>query len=125
MAGAAVSNSALQAQMDALREQVVSGFRDLKAMMQNFDEKLEKLATRVQIVENREAACSPLVQQRLSQAEQRLVQHQVQLEHLDKAVTELVNTNRILKWLLGILTAILTAGGIAFATRLWQMVMAP
>lgn len=123
MATSGTSNSALQAQLNALKEQVTAGFGDLKTMLQKFEDKLEGLTNRVQHVEQSEAVCQPMLMQRLGDTERKLKEHGERLSSIEKAVEQLATTNKILRWMLGIFTALLTTGLITLVARAWQVLL--
>lgn len=104
-----------QAQIDNLGERLDKGVDEIKALLRPFDERLR-------LVETHEVACRPMVNVRLDAAVERLNEHDMAIKSLSKLVDELAQTNRILKWLLGVFTAILIALVIALATGQLQVV---
>ncbi|NMC54979.1 MAG: hypothetical protein GYA48_15235 [Chloroflexi bacterium] len=81
------------------------GFDEIKRMIRDFD-------VRVREVENREAACQPVVQQRLDAAWRKIDEHSTQIKEQDarldamnNLITKLEQANTLLVWLLGILGA--------------------
>jgi hypothetical protein len=115
MAGAGgTTNNALQAQINALGETMQNGFKEMKELLQGIEQ-------RVRGIETQEAGCAPLVNQRLKAVEDRVKEHADQLGKLSKIVTELAQTNTILKWLLGLLTVILGAVLVGLVTGQVQL----
>jgi chromosome segregation ATPase len=103
---------AFQAQLDALGERMDRNFEEIKAMMRSFDE-------RVRAVETREAGCQPVIQARIDAAWRKLDEHDTSLRVLEKQLSEqtknlngVIEQQRslyaILRWGVGILTALLT-----------------
>jgi len=99
----------LQQQIVSLGERMEKGFDELKRLFSGMDE-------RVRTVENREASCQPALSGRIDAAwrsiednKSKLGEHDRKIDAIEKAMGVLVHTNNILKWLLGISTAGLTA----------------
>lgn len=93
---------ALQAQINSLSERMEKGFNRLEAIMTGVE-------TRVRTVENKEASCSPIMGSRVDAAWREIDKHTAQIQTLEDMLHKLVQTNNILKWLLGVITAIGTA----------------
>lgn len=92
----------LQAQIFSLGETMQNGFAEMKGMLQGIE-------TRVRAIENHESGCQPLVTSKLDAAWRKLDEHDVTLKDLKTTVVEISHTNRILKWILGVVTSIFTA----------------
>lgn len=79
-------------------------------MDQGFN-KIESLVTgvesRVRGLEQREAGCQPMINQRLDQAMLKINEHDADLRTLKETIAELKHTNKILTWLGGILGSVL------------------
>lgn len=90
---------ALQAQINSLSERMEKGFNKLEAIMTGVE-------SRVRSVENKEAACSPIMTSRVDAAWREIDKHTGQLKALEDLLDKLVATNNILKWLLGVITAL-------------------
>lgn len=114
---APTANSALQARVDALGETVREGFDELKELLRGID-------ARVRTVETQSASVQPLVNQRLAQLEATALEHGGAIKALEKITAQLASTNGILKWILGIITAVLTAFLIALVTGKLQLLFA-
>lgn len=93
---------ALQAQIKSLEDRMEKGFNKLEGIMTGVE-------SRVRTVENKEAACSPIMNSRVEAAWREIDKHTTQIKTLENMLESLVQTNRILKWLLGVITAIGTA----------------
>lgn len=98
----------LQDQINSLGNRVEKSFDELKQIISGFDK-------RVRDVELKEANCNPILTSRVDAAWRKLDEHDAVLKEMDKAleelknsISELVNTNKILKWILGILTVLMT-----------------
>ena len=92
----------LQKQIDNLSTQVTQGFTRLEALLMNFDE-------RVRSVENTQAGCQPVLTSRLDAAWRKIDEHEDAIDKIREIMRDLAQTNRILKWILGIFTAVLLA----------------
>ena len=92
----------LQTQITSLGTRMEKGFDELKEIVSGFDQ-------RVRTVELKEANCNPILTARVDSAWLKLNEHEASIKELVKISTELVYTNRILKWLLGIFTVIMGA----------------
>lgn len=103
------NNAAVQAQIDSLGETMRAGFSEIKGILQGLDERMRSL-------ERSEAGCYPLINQRLEALNTQLGSLDKQVKEHENMITELVHTNRVLKWIAGIMTAILTTMLIALAT---------
>jgi hypothetical protein len=97
------------AQIETLGESMRAGFDELKSMMRAMDDRLRK-------IENTEAGCFPLTSQRLEHFSKRLDAVEKTVGEHEKILSELVSTNRTLKWLAGIATAILISLLLALVT---------
>lgn len=97
-----MTDGALQRQLNDIGERMEKGFDRLEKLMTGVE-------VRVREVEKREASCSPMLQGRLDAAWREIDEHKVKIEKLEKAVEALVQTNSILKWLLGVSTTVLVA----------------
>ena len=109
MVDAADSIMVTDAEIRGLQQQITS----LGDRMEKSFEKLEKLMSgmddRVRAVETREAGCQPFLTSKISDAFIIIGEHERKIDAVEKALSALVHTNNILKWLLGISTAGLTA----------------
>lgn len=99
----------LQDQINSLGNRMEKGFDELKQIVSGFDK-------RVRDVELKEANCNPILTARVDAAWRKLDEHDAVLKEMDKAmeelkktISELVSTNKILKWLLGVMTVLMTA----------------
>jgi hypothetical protein len=97
----------LQTQIDELGGRMDAGFRELKEMFRDFEE-------RVRVSEQREAGCQPVVQARIDAAWRKIDEHTSDIKCLNdtiKAMTETISalrhTNRILTWLGGVLGGVM------------------
>jgi len=98
---AAAGNS--QAQIDALGERMDRGFAEIKEMLLRYEERLR-------MMETREASYSPVMTSRLDAAWRKLDSHDGELGKIART-TDTLET--IGKWLLGIVTALIIALGVA------------
>jgi hypothetical protein len=89
-----------QKQIDSLGERVEKGLDEIKEMLRSFEARVRK-------VEGDQARCEPTLTMRLDAAWRRIDQHEAELVNLRKLMDEAVLTNRILKWILGIVTVVL------------------
>jgi predicted RNase H-like nuclease (RuvC/YqgF family) len=101
----------LQKQIDGLGGVVEKGFAELKNMMTRFDD-------RVRGVENKEAACSPLINQRVNNLEKDVKENENKISALAEIVRGLQLTNKILGWLLAVTTTTGTALIITLITKI-------
>jgi len=99
----------LQEQINSLGTRMEKNFDEIKAIVSGFDK-------RVRDVELKEANCNPILTAKVDAAWRKLDEHDGKLKDLDdaidelkKSVSELTHTNKILKWILGILTTLMTA----------------
>lgn len=111
-------DSALQRQITDLGERMEKGF-----------DKIEKLVTgmdaRVRAVEQKEASCQPITQARLDAVWREVDEQKAkiktledEIETMSKAILKLIQTNNILKWILGVLTVIGTSLLIAYLSKM-------
>ena len=102
-----------QAQIDVLGERMDKGFNELKEMLLRYEERLRGLETR-------EAGCAPLLNSRLEAAWRKLDSHEVELDNLREALSEMAKMagklESVAKWMLGIFTALISSLLIAFLT---------
>jgi hypothetical protein len=96
-------------QIDSLGERMDKGFEELKELLRSYEE-------RTRAVEQNQAGYQPVLIARMKTAEILLKEHSDEIKVLKNAVLELINTNRILKWVFGVFTAILVTMLIAIAT---------
>lgn len=99
----------LQTQINSLGQRMEKGFDEIKQIVSGFD-------ARVRSVELKEANCNPLLNARvdaawrkLDEQDQKMKEFGKTFDELEKTVAEFVSTNRILKWILGVLTALMIA----------------
>lgn len=92
----------LEKQIGTLGERMEKGFERLEKLMSGVEE-------RVRVVETREAGCQPILSGRIDAAWRTIDEHGNEIKTIKKTLDALVHTNNILKWLLGISTAGLTA----------------
>ena len=99
----------LQTQINSLGTRMEKGFDEIKSIVSGFD-------VRVRNVELKEANCNPMLTSRVDAAWRKLDEHETTMkefektfDELEKTVNELVSTNKVLKWILGVLTALLVA----------------
>ena len=99
----------LQEQINTLGTRMDKGFDEIKSIVSGFDK-------RVRDVELKEANCNPILTAKVDAAWRKLDEHDGVLKVLDSAidnlkdsVSELAHTNKILKWILGVMTAVMTA----------------
>lgn len=95
--------AALQAQITAWGERMDRGFGELKEILQGIDDRVRRL-------ENNEAGCQPLVNNRLSEAFRQLDKHTADIKTLTDTIgqmketmAELQHANKILTWIGGLL----------------------
>ena len=100
---------ALQAQIRSLEDRMEKGFTKLEGIMTGVE-------SRVRTVENKEAACSPIMNSRVEAAWREINKqavtlkiHEEKFNSFEDTLDKLVQTNNILKWLLGVITTIGTA----------------
>lgn len=92
----------LQEQINTLGTRMDKGFDELKQIVSGFDE-------RVRNVELKEANCNPILTSKVDAAWRKIDEHDTVIKELLKTSSELVHTNKILKWILGVLTVLITA----------------
>lgn len=92
----------LQAQIDTLGTRMEKGFDEIKTMLSGYEERVRRL-------ELHEANCSPMITSRMDAAWQKINEHARDIDEMKDAITKLTQTNSILRWILGISTAVLTA----------------
>lgn len=99
----------LQKQIDGLGERMERGFDEIKTIMRGFDD-------RVRGVETQQAGCGPMLNSRMDAAWRQIDQHEMDLKTLKDvlqnqatAIQELTQTNKILRWILGVATSVLIA----------------
>lgn len=99
----------LQEQINTLGTRMDKSFDEIKQIVSGFDK-------RVRDVELKEANHNPILTARVDAAWRKLDEHESFMKELDKAidelkktVSELTSTNKILKWILGVLTTLMTA----------------
>ena len=108
-----ITEQSSQAQIDALGERMERNFSEIKEMLLRFDERLRQ-------TERLEASCQPLINSRLDAAFRKIDIHDVELDKLRAALSQLTKITgqleSVSRWLLGIATAIIVAVLIAFLT---------
>ena len=99
----------LQDQINSLGSRMEKSFDELKEMLNGTNERLR-------CVELNAANATPsltskidLAWEKLKAQEEKISAHENKINELVKSVNQLVQTNSILKWILGILTALMTA----------------
>lgn len=99
----------LQSQIDSLGRRMEKSFDEIKTIVTGFD-------TRVRTVELKEANRNPILTAKMEAAWRKLDEHDLMMkefkktvEELKNSINELMHTNKILKWILGILTVLITA----------------
>lgn len=93
------------------------GFQKLEAMLASYE-------TRVRAVENNAAGFQPVVSQRVDAAWKKIDEHSSDISNIKTAMIDLIQTNKVLKWMLSIFAAVLISIIIAFATGRLQIVVA-
>lgn len=99
----------LQRQIDQIGKGMEKGFDELKEILSGFDK-------RVRDVEIKEANYNPLLTSKVDAAWRKLGEHDAKftvietaIDDLGKTISDFTHTNKILKWILGILTVLMTA----------------
>ncbi|NPV85993.1 MAG: hypothetical protein HPY45_08305 [Anaerolineae bacterium] len=105
----ATSVGALQAQIDHLAERLTAEFSEMKVIMHGIEDRVRKM-------EQTEAGCFPVVNAKLEQVFRKLEDHDTRIGILEKAVAEISMTNKILRWILSILTGVMVALLVAVVT---------
>ena len=82
---------------------------------------LKEILERLSQVEKREISCQAISSGRIESAHARLDRVEEKVKSIEKVLNELIMTNRILKWLLGIFTAV--AAGILIALARGDLVV--
>jgi t-SNARE complex subunit (syntaxin) len=82
---------------------------NIEKFMAELRDTLKEIAERLSQVEKREISCQAVSSGRIESAHARLDRVEEKVKDLEKIATDLVMTNRILKWMLGIITAIAVA----------------
>ena len=114
------STAALQSQLNSLGERMEKNFDEVKAMMNGFD-------SRVREMEKGEAGCQTITSGRIDAAWKKLDEHTDSLKDIEKIVqaqllivSQLIESQKqikdILKWVLGIVTAVIVVVVIGLAT---------
>jgi hypothetical protein len=109
-----------QMQLKELKERMEKGFEDVKTLLRSFDE-------RVRSVENNEAKCQPVLTTRVDLAWHDLDEHALSIKDLTElanaqaiTITKVIEAqkhlNTLLKWGLGIITAVITVFVVALMT---------
>ena len=101
----------LQSQIDKLEKVVEKGFDELKCMLRKSEE-------RVRAVENVEATCNPMTMKRLTDIENDVLANGKDIKALKEIVTGLQHTNKVLSWILGVLTVVGTSLIITLITKM-------
>lgn len=91
----AISNMALQRQIDALGVRIDKGFDEIKAILSSNGERLRTLETT-------EAGCQPLITSRMDAAWREIDSHGNDIRELMDTVQALKQTNKLLSWIGGI-----------------------
>lgn len=92
----------LQIQIDSLGTRMEKGFDEVKEMLNNTNERLR-------CVELQAANQTPNFINKIDSAWEKIKSHEEDIKHLKKTVDELMQTNKILKWILGVMTVLMTA----------------
>lgn len=92
----------LQTQINLMGSRMDKNFEELK-------ESINAIGGKVHEMEVREASCYPSINQKVDAAWRKLEEHAVEIRALKEVVNTLKSTNRILTWILGIGTTVLTA----------------
>lgn len=108
----------MQKQIDQIAQRMDQGFQRLEDLLRAYEE-------RTRSIETREAACAPILTSKIDAAWRKLNDHESAIDALNKIVLDISQTNKILKWLLGVFTAILTALLIGIAIGQIQLVTLP
>jgi len=114
------NTATLQFELNSLGERMEKNFDEVKAMMNGFD-------SRVREIEKGEAGCQAIVTSRLDAAWKKLDEHTDSLKDIEKIVqdqllivSQLIESQKqikdILKWVLGIVTAVIVVVVIGLAT---------
>lgn len=89
----------LQGQIVNLANHMDKGFNELKQILNGVEQRLRS-------VEITESGSHPVINDRIDNAWKQIEIHDKKLECLEGMVEKLINTNNILKWILGIITTI-------------------
>lgn len=97
-----ITTSDLQRQIIAIGARMDHGFDELKDLFQKSDERMRAL-------ENREAACQPIVTAKIDAAWREIDDHKTQIkglkedgDRIEKAIVRLEQQNKLLLWIAGI-----------------------
>lgn len=101
-----VSNSGLQKQISDLGLQLRSDIGEIKAMLKSIED-------RVRTLETNEAGTHPLIEARIDIAFREIEQTKTRIGIMEKVVSRLEHTNRLLTWLGGLLGSAVLAWLIA------------
>ncbi len=82
---------------------------NIEDFMKELRDTLKDIAGRLSQVEKREFSCQAISSGRIEGAHARLDKIEARVMVMEKAIVELMQTNRILKWLLGIITVVIGA----------------
>lgn len=82
---------------------------NIEKFMAELRDTLKEIAERLSQVEKREISCQAVSSGRIESAHARLDKVEKKVQDLEKVIIDLVMTNRILKWMLGISTAVAVA----------------
>lgn len=104
----------LQKQLDQLTSRVDQGFERLEVLLRGYEERTRQ-------IETHEAACAPLLTSKIDAAWRKIEQHSTEIETLRTILTDIAQTNKVLKWLLAIFTAVLSALLIGLVTGQIQL----
>jgi hypothetical protein len=85
----------MQPQIDTLGERMDKGFSELKDILRGYEE-------RTRLLETKEAACQPNIQNQLGAAWRRIDEHEATLKNHTKIVTEMASAINLLMWVGGL-----------------------
>ena len=117
-----MTDSVTQTQLDGLGARFDKGFDEIKNLMRSFDE-------RIRAIELREAACSPILTARITQAEKQIALQKIEIDELREMVqAQTLSAQKISnavdaigkwgKWAASIAGALLTSGLIFLIGRI-------
>ena len=95
----------------------------IEKKLDQINETITALDERMRELEKQEAASIPLLNTRVDAVWRKVDEHENNIKDLSKVVNELANTNRILKWILGLFTVVLGAVLVGLATGQLIVVM--
>jgi len=91
-------------------------------MIEKLNKRMDEMAVILQRMETDSAARHPVCDLRIERMSKQVEEQEKRVELLDRLVIEMVQTNKILKWTLGVVTALFIAGAIGMMETVFRVV---